>query len=154
MGAANTNIIDLFLCLFLLANFCHPFFSKFRLFLLQWNSMKFSRVLFQSPVRVTKCAADIWHVLILNPKMKLAQNWDLLNSWFFAKQYLFFCLPHTCACARWPQNQNNRNGSVRNYWQTTFVTLIRCCPFSSTTHYSPLFLIDNIRLDGIPTKIK
>ena len=74
MGAAYTSIIDLSLCPFFPLNCCYPFLSKFRLFLLRWNSIEFRRALFRSSVRATKCTAAIWHVLILNVKMKFAEK--------------------------------------------------------------------------------
>ena len=40
----------------------------------------------------------------------------------------------------------------RDHRQTTLVTLNRFCLLKKTSH--PLFLMDNIKLDGIPIKIK
>ena len=40
----------------------------------------------------------------------------------------------------------------RDHWQITFVMLDRFCLLRKTSH--PLFLMDNIKLDGIPSKIK
>ena len=40
----------------------------------------------------------------------------------------------------------------RDHRQITFVTLNRFCLLKKTSH--PLFLMDNIKLDGTPIKIK
>ena len=40
----------------------------------------------------------------------------------------------------------------RYHWQTTFIMLNRFCLLRKTSH--PLLLIGNIKLDGIPSKIK
>ena len=92
MDAAYRSIIDFSLCAFFPANCCYPFLSKFRLFLLRWNSIEF-----WSSVRVTKFTASIWHVLILNVKIKFAENWNWLTSMFFAKALTvaFIFLPTT-----------------------------------------------------------
>ena len=42
---------------------------------------------------------------------------------------------------------------LRDHQQITFVMLNRFC-LSSQTPHSPLFLMNIIKLDGIPTKIK
>ena len=88
MGDAYTSIIDLSLCPFFSANCCYPFLPKFRLLLLRWNSIEFQRALFRSSIRATKCTAGIWHVLILNVKMKSAENWNWPTSRFLQKCYL------------------------------------------------------------------
>ena len=76
MSAAYTSIIDLCLCPFFPENCFYPLLSKFSLFLLRWNSIEFQRALFRSSIRATKCTTAIWHVLILNVKMKFAENWN------------------------------------------------------------------------------
>ena len=96
MDAAYMSIIDLSLCPFFPADCCYPFLLKFRLFLLRWNSIEFHKALFQSSIRATKCIAGIWHVLILNVKMKFAQTWNWLTLWFFRQS--FNCDVYFSAC--------------------------------------------------------
>ena len=77
MGAEYTSIIDLSLCPFFPENRCYPFLSKFRLFYLRWNPIEFQRAVFSpSIIRATKFTAAICHVLILNVKVKFAENWN------------------------------------------------------------------------------
>ena len=64
------------------------------------------------------------------------------------KTFFFFCTD---------ENHVQQN-LVRDFQQITFITLNRFCLLSKplpTLHSpTPLFLADNIKLDGIPIKIK
>ena len=60
----------------------------------------------------------------------LLYSWMLLNNYQLTKMLL-----------------------VRDHWQITFITLNRFCALIKKNPTS-LFLIDNIKLDGVPTKIK
>ena len=99
MGAGSTSIFDLFLCLFLLASFCHPFFPKFRLFLLQWVSMKFSRVLFRTFCQSNQMRSRYLACFNLESKDEACSELRPCQLVVFCKA-IFIFLPVTYLCMR------------------------------------------------------
>ena len=72
-----------------------------------------------------------WFPIYLNQlSVLLLYSWMLLNNYQLTKMLL-----------------------VRDHWQITFITLNRFCALIKRKPTS-LFFIDNIKLDGVPTKIK
>ena len=50
--------------------------------------------------------------------------------------------------------ENQNLDHLRDCQQITFITFNRFCPLNKTLYPAPLFLIDNIKMDRIPTTIK